>query len=47
MKLSVLAKSIQTVYKKKEINTEDVLELYKEGYLNTKECHEIICKGGK
>lgn len=47
MKLSVLARDIQTKYYKKKITTEDLLELYKEGYLNTKECHKIISKGGK
>lgn len=47
MKLSALAEDIQTVYRKKEINQLDILELYKEGFLSTEECNHIINKGGK
>lgn len=48
LKMTQLAKDIQAVYKLKQINEEDVLELYRENYLNTQEAlHIIKSKGGK
>lgn len=48
MKLSVLATDIKTVYHQKKLNKLDVLELYREGYISTKECRHILnSKGGK
>ena len=48
MKLSTLAEDIKTVLQKKQINKLDVLELYREGYISTKECYHIVkSKGGK
>ena len=48
MKLSALAIDVKIVYHQKKINKLDVLELYREGYISTKECRHILnSKGGK
>ena len=46
MKLSPYVKSVRQAYKNKMILIDDVLNLYKEGYLSTKECQQVI-EGGK
>ncbi len=45
MKLSPYVKSVQTAYQSNKLLLEDVLQLYKENYLNEIECKQII-KGG-
>lgn len=42
MKLSALASDIKEVYQQKKLHKLDVLELYREGYITTKECNHIL-----
>lgn len=46
MKLSPYVKNVRQAYKNRMLLIDDVLDLYKEGYLNTKECQQVI-EGGK
>ena len=47
MRLSPYVKSVCKAYQSRKLLLEDVLDLYKGGYLDTKECQQIISKGGK
>lgn len=42
IRLSALAEDILWTYCHRKITVDDVLELYKEGYLTTPEVHKII-----
>lgn len=45
-KLSPYVKSVKQAYQNKMLLIDDVLDLYKKGYLDTKECQQVI-EGGK
>ena len=47
MKLSPYVKSVRQAYQTNKLLLDDVLNLYKEGYLDTKECQQVINEGGK
>lgn len=46
MKLSPYVKTVKQAYKSNRLLLDDILNLYKEGYLDTKECQQVI-EGGK
>lgn len=46
MKLSPYVKSVRQAYQANKLLLDDVLNLYKEGYLSTKECQQVINEGG-
>lgn len=47
MKLSPYVKNVRQAYQAHKLLLDDVLDLYKEGYLDTKECQQVINEGGK
>lgn len=47
MKLSPYVKNVKQAYQNHKLLLEDVLQLYKENYLNEIECRQVISKGGK
>lgn len=46
MKLSPYVKIVRQAYQSHKLLIDDVLNLHKEGYLDTKECQQVI-EGGK
>lgn len=47
MRLSPYVKTVRKAYKSRKLLLEDVLQLYKESYLNETECLQVLSKGGK
>lgn len=47
MKLSSYVKNVCKAYKGHKLLLQDVLQLYKDGYLNECECLQVLSKGGK
>lgn len=46
MKLSPYVKSVCKAYQSRKLLLEDILQLYKENYLNEIECKQVLSKGG-
>ena len=47
MKLSPYVNSVKQAYESNKLLLEDILQLYKDNYLNEIECQQVISKGGK
>lgn len=47
MKLSPYVKNVRKAYQNNKLFLDDVLQLYKENYLNEIECQQVLSKGGK